>query len=109
SSRRAGHLEPVAEEPETGHVGRATDSLRDQHLCSRTVEDPHLVDRRREVPLGRSVLTAAADQQAGAQPLREDEGVAWSRPALPEEAVGMSRADDREPVFRLGVADWVAA
>ena len=96
------HLVRVAEETEPRDVG---DGVREEgpHRVGRGgVERCHLLDCRRDVAVRRQ-------HEAGAERLREEERIAGLRAALRPDAVGMHRADDREPVLRLRVADRVAA
>ena len=50
---RPGHLQPVAQQPEPRHVGRAADSVAHQDLGRGAVEGTHLLDGRLEVGIGR--------------------------------------------------------
>ena len=80
-SRRARHLEPVAEEPEPGHVGRSVDPVAHEDLGRGAVEGAHPVDGGREVGIARPTGAPAADQESGPQPLGQDQDIAWSRAA----------------------------
>ena len=69
----------------------------------------HPVDRGGEVRLGWSCPARAGHEHARAERLGQHEPVARSGAALAQQAVGVGGADDREAVFRLRVADRVAA
>ena len=81
----------------------------DEDLGRGAVERAHLVDRGLEVRVARQALAPAAHEEPRAEPLGEQQHVAGSRAALAEQPVGVRRADDRQPVLRLRVADRVAA
>ena len=106
---RAGHLEAVAEQAEAGHVRRAADPVSRRAPRPRPGSASASVDRRSQVRRLGPALAVPGHEQPGPQPLGQEERVAGPRPALAEQPIRMGRADDRQPVLRLGVADRVAA
>ena len=108
-ARRSGHLEAVAEESEARDVRRAADAVLDEHLGPDSVERPHLIHCRREVGVRRPALSSPADEQAGPERFRQQQHVPRAGAALPQQAIRMRHADHREAIFRLGIADRVAA
>ena len=108
-ARRPRHLQPVAEQAEAGHVGRAPDASLDEDLGRGPIQPPHLGDRRGEVVRLRAALRAPETSRPVPSRFVRIEDVADPRPALAEEPVGMADPDHGEAVLRLRVADRVAA
>ena len=102
SAGGACHLEAVAEEPEPGDVGRAPDAVRDEHLGRGPVERPHLLDRGLEVGVRRPAAAPPAHEQAGPEPLRQQQHVARPRAALPQQPVGWAAPMTASPYFGSG-------
>ena len=101
---------PWPRSPKPGHVGRGARSR-----ARRAPPTPARLSVRicRSRPRGRPSLVLPwrepDDEEPGPEPLRQERAVARSCPALAQQPVGVRRADDREAVFRLRVADRVAA
>ena len=92
----------VTEKAEARDVGNRVRQERPHRVGGSGVERRHLLDRGRDVSVRR-------EHEPGAERLREKERVARPRAALRPDAVGVNRADDREPVLRLRVTNRVAA
>ena len=75
----------------------------------REVIGRHRRDRPIERPLGVSSLTPRLEDQARAERLGEQDGVARAGAALHPDEVGMHGADHGEAVLRLRVVDRMAA
>ena len=105
----AGHLQPVPEQPEPGDIGCAGDPVR-------TRISPAARFRTRIWSIAAAM--SSADALPWRLPLTSSpvprrfvriSVVAGPGAALAQQLVGVGRADDREAVLRLGIADGVAA
>ena len=105
----AGHLESMPEEAEAGHVGGRHDRVRHEHLGRGPVKGAHPLDRGRQVGRIRPPCREPLTSRPVPSRFVSSRASPGSGAALPQQAVGMARPDDREPVLRLGVADRVAA
>ena len=99
----------VAEQPEAGHVGDRVRRERPQRVGRVAVQLAHGGDRGLERAVRRASLAHRLEDEAGAERLRQQDGIAGLCAALPPHPVGVHRPDDGEPVLRLLVADRVAA
>ena len=106
---RSSHLEAVSEQTEPSHIRGSDHAFRDEHFRGGAVQPPHLIDGASEVVGSGPALPVARNENAGSEALGQDEDVARARPALAQEPVRMRRADDRQAVLGLGVADRVTA
>src|SRR3954452_1799620 len=89
--RRACHLERVTEETEPGDVRRRPDAVTDQDGGRREVQRRHLRDGDLEVLVGCQTAASTADEEPGAETLRQHESVAGLGPALPQQLRGIRR------------------
>ena len=104
-----GELVRVTEQPESGHVGHGVRLERPKHVGRVAVQlDASTRPRRRAPRPGRRrrAAPAARCRCRAASSGRERRP---ARARLRPDPVGMHRADDREPVLRLRVADRVPA
>ena len=104
-----GHLVRMPEQPEAGHVGHRVRGERPQRIGGLAVERAHRRHGRVERPRRCSSLALRLEHETRAERLRQEEGVARLGAALRPDAVRVDGADDGEAVFRLVVADRVAA
>ena len=105
----ARHLQAVSQQAEARHIGGGHDPLAHQDLRRDPVETAHLVDGGLQIRVRRLALPRARDEDPGPESFRQQEPIAGSCATLAQELVGVRRADHRETVLGLGVADRVAA
>ena len=99
----------VTQQPESRDVRDRTRLERSKHLGGIPVQLDHRRDRGVEGTRRGGAVPLRLQHDAGAEGLREEENVARRGSRLRPDPVGMHRADDREPVLRLRVADRVPA
>ena len=99
----------MPEEAEAGDVRNGVRRERSQHSRSVCVQGGHRLDRAREVLARHEPLSVRGEHEARAERLRQEEHVAGTGTRLRPDAGRVDRADDREAVFRLLVANRVTA
>src|SRR5206468_11703107 len=93
----------MPEEAEAGHVCDRVRSERPDGVRGVLVQRAHPADRALERLRTRDAALDAAHDQARTEWLREEERVTGARAVLRPDPLWMDRADDGEPVLRLGV------
>ena len=104
-----GYEAEVAEQAEAGDVGAGVDADAHHRLGCGAVEFAHNLDGAVEGGVVCALLLAGGGDDACADGLGEDEGVAGAGAGVGDLAAGLDDAGDRQAVFGLFVVDGVAA